>query len=355
MTDAPDIAAYAREIVAPSDEVAREARARIDALTKPVGSLGRIEALAVRLAAMAGLPAGKTIVSKAILVAAGDHGVSAENVSAYPADVTVQMVAGFAGGVAAINACARAARADLYVADFGTLVEPAANAALLSFRVGAGTANFARGPAMSPEQVDLALGYGISAFDEIVRRGPYDAIALGEMGIANTTSAAAIVAATLGVPARDVVGRGTGIDDERLERKIEVVDLAAARAVDGDWRTIASEVGGFEIVGLAGVMLAAARSRMPIVLDGFIVASAALLASRIAPAVVDYCVASHVSQERGHPVVLAALGLDPLFDFDLRLGEATGAALALPLVEAASRILREMLTFAEAGVATSLA
>ncbi len=352
--NAVDVAAYARLIVAPTDEAAREARRRIDSLTKPVGSLGRIETLAIRLAAMTGRPAGKPIEAKAILVAAGDHGVSAENVSAYPASVTAQMITAYTRGVAAINACARAVRADLYVADFGTIVAPAPHPSLLSFRVGPGTVNIARESAMPPAHVDVALGYGVAAFERIASRGPYDAIALGEMGIANTTSASAIIAALLGVDVQHVVGRGTGIGDDRLQRKIAVVEGAVARCIGADWRAVARELGGYEIIGLAGVMLAAARHRVPIVLDGFIVAAAALLASRIAPATLHYCIASHVSQEQGHPVVLSALGLEPLLDLGLRLGEATGAALALPLLEAASRIMFEMETFAQAGVATSI-
>jgi len=351
---AADVANYAGAIAAPTADAARKARQRIDSLTKPVGSLGRIETLAIRLAAITGRPSGKPIEAKAILVGVGDHGVSAEGVSAYPAAVTAQMLTAFTRGVAAINACARAARADLYVADFGATLAPAPHPSLLSFRVGPGTANMARERAMLPDLVDVALGYGVTAFERIARERAYDAIALGEMGIANTTSASAVSAALLGVDARQVVGRGTGIDDDRLRRKITVVECAVARCVGGDWRAVASEVGGFEIIGLAGAMLAAARHRIPIVLDGFIVAAAALLASRIAPAIIDYCIASHVSQERGHPTVLSALGLEPLLDLGLRLGEGTGAALALPLLEAASRIMFEMETFAQAGVATSL-
>jgi nicotinate-nucleotide--dimethylbenzimidazole phosphoribosyltransferase len=172
------------------------------------------------------------------------------------------------------------------------------------------------------------------------------------MGIGNTTSAAAIVAAFTGVPAAQVTGRGTGIDDRRLARKIAAIESALARCGDDTWEAIASEAGGYEIVGLAGVMLAAAQARIPIVLDGFIVSAAALIAAAIAPHVLDYCIAAHRSHEPGHAVALEALGLMPLLDLDLRLGEASGAALALPLVEAAARMVREMHTFAEAGVAT---
>ena len=196
------------------------------------------------------------------------------------------------------------------------------------------------------------LAAGIAAFDAVRARGPFDVLALGEMGIGNTTSAAAIVAAFTGAPAAQVVGRGTGIDDARLAHKVAVVADAVARCRDFTWDEIAAEVGGFEIVGLAAMMLCAARERIPIVLDGFIVAAAALIASAIAPAVLDYCIAAHRSQEPGHRLALAALGLEPLLDLDLRLGEASGAALVLPIVEAAARMVREMHTFAEAGVST---
>jgi nicotinate-nucleotide--dimethylbenzimidazole phosphoribosyltransferase len=333
--------------------VAAQARERVDALTKPLGSLGRIEALAVQLCAIAGTVQIRTNLKAAVLIGAGDHGIAAEGVSAYPAEVTPQMVGAFIGGFAAINAFSRAVGADLYVADFGVRVPSPAHPSLIDARIGAGTANFAHGPAMTYDEVDAALDAGIAAFENIYARENYDVIALGEMGIANTTSAAAMIAALTQSRAEDVVGRGTGVDDHGLTRKITVVDGALQRLTSHDWRTVAHEVGGFEIVGLAGAILAAARRRIPIVLDGFIVSAAALLAYHIAPATRDYCIAAHLSQERGHRVALHALELKPLLDLELRLGEGTGAALALPLIEAASRMVREMKTFAEAGVATA--
>lgn len=344
---------YAREIAPANAAIAALARARVDALTKPVGALGRIESLAIQLCAIAGTLEIETDPRKAVLVAAGDHGVNAEGVSAYPAEVSGQMVAAFTGGHAAINAFSRAVRADFYVVDFGVRERPEPHASLLDFRVGAGTANFAREPAMTFEQSGTAIAYGIAAFHHLMERRRYDVVALGEMGIGNTTSAAAMIGALTGATAADVVGRGTGIDDTVFARKIAVVDAALQRFAARDWRSIACEVGGFEIVGLAGVILAAARHRIPIVLDGFIVAAAALLAYRIAPATRDYCIAGHLSQERGHRIALEALGLRPLLDLELRLGEGTGAALALPLLEAASRMIREMKTFGEAGVAVA--
>ncbi len=333
---------------------AAAARARIDQLTKPLGSLGRIEELAVQLCAIArGLPA-HAYEARAALIGVGDHGVVAEGVSAYPQAVTAQMVSGFLGGSAAINAFARAARSRVYVANFGAVEDLPAHPDLLAFRVARGTANFAHGPALTREQVRQALQAGAQAFAAIAARGPLQALALGEMGIGNTTSAAALTAAFANVPAELVVGRGTGIDDERLAVKTAVVRAAVARCAGADWETVACEVGGLEIVALAGALIAAARAGIVVVLDGFIVGAAALLARSIAPNAIGYCIAAHRSQEPGHGVALAALGLRPLFDLELRLGEGSGAVLAFPLVEAAARMVREMHTFGEAGVSTKM-
>lgn len=332
-------------------EAAVAARARIDALTKPVGSLGRIEGLAIQLSAIAGRVVDRAYDRKAILIGAGDHGVADDGVSAYPPEVTPQMVGAFLAGHAAINAFARAVGAQVYVADFGVRIASEPNDALIDLAVARGTGNFARGDAaMSAEEAQRALEAGRDAVKNVLARAPYDVIALGDMGIGNTTSAAAIIAACTGASAADVTGRGTGVDDGRLARKRDVVERGIAGLRDASWEEIACAVGGFEIVGLAGAILACAERRIPVVLDGFIVASAALLAQRIAPDAIGYCVASHRSKERGHGVALEALGLEPLFDLDLRLGEASGAALALPLVEAATRMISEMLTFDEAGV-----
>ena len=332
---------------------ARAVHERISQLTKPVGSLGRIEELAEWLAAIHGGMPPSPYERRAILVGAGDHGVAEEGVSAYPSEVTPQMVGAFLGGFAAINAFARVARAEVFVANFGVASELPGAPRLFDLAIGRGTANFARGPAMSVEQVDAALAAGAEAFARIAREFDPQIVALGDMGIANTTSAAAMICALTGAKAEDVVGRGTGVDDEGLRRKLAVVASASARVAGADCRTIASEIGGFEIVGLAGTLLAAARARVPILLDGFIVAAAALLARAIAPTAIEYCIASHRSRETGHAVALRALGLVPLLDLDLRLGEASGAALAFPLCEAAARMVVEMKTFAEAGVSTA--
>jgi nicotinate-nucleotide--dimethylbenzimidazole phosphoribosyltransferase len=331
---------------------ARAARERIDQLTKPVGSLGRIEELAERLAAVhGGLP--PLYERRAILVGAGDHGVVAEGVSAYPSEVTPQMIGAFLGGFAAINAFARVAKAEVFVANFGVAGDLPSHERLLGVAVGRGTRNFAREAAMDAADVDRALQAGMNAFATIVDRVDPQILALGEMGIGNTTSAAAVICAITGASPEDVVGRGTGLDDDGMRRKLGVVASALSRLRSSDWRTVASEVGGYEIVGLAGALLAAASRRIPILLDGFIVGSAALLAQAIAPASLGYCVAAHRSRELGHAVALRHLGLVPLLDLDLRLGEGSGAALAMPLCDAASRMVREMKTFAQAGVSTA--
>jgi nicotinate-nucleotide--dimethylbenzimidazole phosphoribosyltransferase len=343
-----------RSAIVPIDaQAAAAARERIDNLIKPVGSLGRIEELAVQLCAIAGGMPQHVYERRTILIGAGDHGVAADGVSAYPSEVTAQMVGGFLAGFAAINAFARTARAEVFVANFGVREALPEHPRLFDVNAGYGTANLARGPAIARDHLPYTLAAGIAAFDAAVEAAPCDVIALGEMGIGNTTSAAAIVAAFTGKPPRAVVGRGTGIDDERLERKIACVERAIARCEDFTWEEIASEMGGYEIVGLAGVILSAARARIPVVLDGFIVAAAALIAGAIAPQSLGYCIAAHRSQEPGHALALDALGLVPLFDLELRLGEASGAALALPVIESAARMVREMKTFAQAGVATA--
>ena len=331
---------------------AQAARERIDNLTKPVRSLSRIEELAVRLCAIAGGVPSHAYERRAILVGAADHGVARSGVSAYPAEVTAQMVGAFLGDFAAISAFGRAVRANVWVVNFGVMTASPSHPRLIDVRCGAGTADLGREPAIAREALDGVIDAGVRAFERVQAEERVEVLAIGEMGIANTTAAAAIVSAFTGADPAAVVGRGTGIDDARLIAKRDVVRRAVARTTRVDWRSIASECGGFEIVGLAGVILAAARAQVPVVLDGYIISSAALIARAIAPAAVDYCIAAHRSREPGHRIALDALGLEPLLDLDLALGEGTGAALALPLVEAAARMVREMKTFEEAGVAT---
>lgn len=332
---------------------ARAARERIDNLTKPQGSLGRIEELAVQLAAIAGAIPSTPYTRKAVLIGVGDHGVAAEGVSAYPQEVTAQMVGAFAGGFGAINAFARVSGARVYVADFGCAQDLAHGEHCFDLKVRPGTRNFVRECALTSEEVECALRAGQTAFERIAAHG-VDVIAFGDMGIANTTCAAAIIAACTGAAPAAVIGRGTGVDDRGLQRKLEAIEAALDRFSGRDWRSIACEIGGLEILGLAGAMIAAANARVPIVLDGVIVSAAAVLACAIEPNLQGYFIASHLSVEPGHRAALAHLGLTPLFDFQLRLGEATGAALALPIVEAATRMVCEMRTFAELGVATKL-
>jgi nicotinate-nucleotide--dimethylbenzimidazole phosphoribosyltransferase len=337
--------------IAPLDEAAKAAaRARQNVLTKPAGSLGRLEALAVQLAGIT----GKTVPSverKTVIVLAGDHGVVAEKVSAYPSDVTAQMVLNFLRGGAAINVLARQAGARVVVADVGVAADLPDDPNLLVLKIARGTGNFVHGPAMSREQATRAIEAGIQIVSGEVARG-LDLVATGEMGIGNTTPASAIVAVYSGLPVVEVTGRGTGVDDAGLERKVEAIERAIAlhRPDGADPLGVLASVGGVEIGAIAGVCIGAAAHGVPVLVDGFISAAGALIAAELCPAVTPYLIASHLSVERGHAVLWDLLGLDPLLDLDLRLGEGTGAVLAMHLVEAACRIMAEMATFAEAGI-----
>lgn len=326
------------------------ARARHDTLTKPPGSLGRLEALAVQIAGMTANPRPR-LPHKAVIVAAADHGVTTEGVSAYPAAVTGQMVRNFLAGGAAINVLARQAGARVVVVDFGVASPLPDDGRLVRRAIRPGTRNFAREPALTPGEVVAALEAGAAVLDDEAEAG-LDLIATGEMGIGNTTAAAAVVAAFTGVAAARVVGRGTGLDDDAWRHKVEVVERALAlhRPGRADALDVLSKVGGLEIAGLAGVIIAAAARRIPVVLDGYITAAAAMAAASLAPAAGAFLLPSHRSVEPGHQVALDALALEPLFDLHLRLGEGTGATLAFPLIDAALAVLDEMATFAEAGV-----
>jgi nicotinate-nucleotide--dimethylbenzimidazole phosphoribosyltransferase len=285
---------------------------------------------------------------------AGDHGAAEEGVSAYPQEVTAQMVRNFATGGAAINVLARLQQTQVIVVDMGTKTPLEGVPGVRSQRQGTGTANFTRGPAMSRETAVKALECGITLAGELHEAG-VGLLAVGDMGIANSTAASALTAAFLGLPAEQVTGRGTGVDDERLRRKVRVVEQALAInwPNSADPIDVLAKVGGFEIAGLAGVMLGAAASKIAVVLDGFITGSAALVAVSLCPAVRDYLIAGHRSVEPGHAFILRRLELQPLLELDMRLGEGTGAVLALGLVEASLRVLREMATFEGAGVTDS--
>ena len=348
----------ARRIVAvpridlPDEEVARSTASILDAKTKPPGSLGRLEALACRLAAIRGEVPGEPL-RPVVVVATADHGVAAQGVSAYPQAVTGQMLANFANGGAAISVLAREAGAQLIVVDAG-VIDPPAIAGVRTLVVDGirGTADLARGPAMRPGVALGLIDRGIALVGELAAEG-FCVIALGDMGIANTTAASALAAALLPADPAAVCGPGTGLDRDGVARKIGVVRTGLATnglEPSTDPLAVLAAVGGLEIAFLVGLMLGAAGRRVPVVLDGFVTGAAALVAARLEPALVGSLIAATRSPEPGHALILEGLGLEPLLDLGIRLGEGSGAALALPLVRAAVAILTDMATFDEAGV-----
>jgi len=338
--------------IQPLDAGAMEqARVRQQQLTKPAGSLGRLEEVAIQVAGIRQNPV-PVVERKAVIVMAGDHGVTSEGVSAYPAAVTAQMVYNFLRGGAAINALARHAGASVVVVDVGVAAE-IEHPDLISHKVAHGSANMTTGPAMTREQMLEAIQVGSDVLDTLVGRG-IDMVATGDMGIGNTTASSAITATLARAPVALVTGRGTGIDDELLAHKVRVIERALARNAPDprDPLDVLMKVGGLEIAGLVGVIVAAASQRVPVVIDGFISGAAALVAVELQPAIGAYLFAGHSSVEPGHRVILARLGLEPLLDLKMRLGEGTGAVLAMNVIEAALHVHREMATFAEAGVST---
>lgn len=328
----------------------RRARDRQARLTKPPGSLGRLEDVSVQLAGIFGTerpcPRGKVVI-----VAAGDHGVVAQGVTAYPQAVTVQMVSNFLSGGAAVSVMARQAGVRLVVVDAGVAGELPRHPDLRTARVGCGTGDISRGPAMSRAQAERCILEGATLAMEAAESGA-DLTGAGDMGIGNTTPSSAIVAALTGAPPEETTGRGTGRTDEELRHKVAVVRraLEVNRPDPRDALDVLAKVGGFEIGVLAGVVLGGAMARRAVVLDGFISGAAALIAWALCPRARDYCIASHRSAERGHRVVLRHLRLRPLLDLHMRLGEGTGAVLAMGVIEAAAACLRAMATFEEAGV-----
>jgi len=339
------------KISPPDASVMAAARARQDSLTKPQGSLGRLEEISVQIAGICGAITPK-LEHKVIVTMAADHGVAADGVSLYPPEVTRQMVLNFLSGGAAINVLARHVGARVIVVDMGVSGGFEETPGLLRRPVASGTASLLRGPAMSREDATRAVLTGIEIVNEEINGAGLDIVGTGEMGIGNTTAASAITAAVTGRPPAEVTGRGTGVDDAALQHKISVIETALAlnRPDPSDALDVLAKVGGFEIGGLAGVMLGAAAARRPVVIDGFISGAAALIACGLAPALKDYLIPAHLSVEAGHRTVLSHLGLKPVLDLDLRLGEGTGAALGISLVAAAVKILGEMATFGEAGV-----
>jgi nicotinate-nucleotide--dimethylbenzimidazole phosphoribosyltransferase len=339
--------------ITPQDACWRDqARARLDQLIMPHWALGRLMDLAVDLAGIA-RSLHPPVARKAIVTMAGDHGVAAEGVSKYPQEVTAQMVHGFAGGLASISVLARLAGAKVTVVDMGVagdlgpLVE---SGKIVSKRVAPSTANIAVGPAMTRQQALRAVEAGIEIVDELA--DSIDVLGTGDMGIANTTPSTAVVAALTGTPVAELTGRGTGIDDAQLALKIAIVQAALEvnRPDSRDGLDVLSKVGGFEIGGIAGLVLGAAAHRKPVLVDGFISTAGALIARALCPTAVEYVIAAHRSVEPGHRAMHRLLGKEPLLDLNLRLGEGTGAALAMPLVDAAQRILTEVATFDEAHV-----
>jgi nicotinate-nucleotide--dimethylbenzimidazole phosphoribosyltransferase len=329
----------------------REARERQAQLTKPPGSLGVLEEASVRLAGIQRRCPPAPMTRPAVAVFAGDHGVHAQGVTPWPQEVTASMIENFRAGGAAVNVLARQAGAEVYVVDVGVAADVEPGPRVWDRKVRAGTSDLAEGPAMTVDEALTALVAGVEVAERLVDEG-HDCLITGDMGIANTTPSAALVSAFTGEPAATVTGRGTGVDDPTYARKVAVVERALAdRPVGSDPVETLASLGGLEHAGLAGLVLGAASRRVPVILDGVIAGAAALVAQGLAPVAVDHCFAGHRSVEPGHAVALARLGLRPLVDLDLRLGEGSGAVLAFPIVEAAGAVLREMATFDSAGVA----
>lgn len=331
-----------------NDELATALRAAIDNKTKPLGSLGRLEALALQIGLIQATAAPR-IDHPAILVFAADHGIVAEGVSAYPQEVTWQMVENFLAGGAAINVFARQNQCAIQIIDAGVNHDFGERAGLVDCKVAFGTRNFAVEPAMSTEECALAMERGMA----LARDLPGNVLGFGEMGIGNTTAAAALMHKLAGFPLLECVGAGTGLSPEGVRRKQAVLEAAVARhtGIDDPLAVLAT-FGGFEIAMMAGAMLQAAALRKVLLIDGFIVTSALLVAARLQPAILDYCVFAHCSDEQGHRLMLDHLDARPLLQLALRLGEGTGSALALPLLQAAVNFLAEMATFSSAQVST---
>lgn len=330
-------------------EAMAQAQARVDSLLKPPGSLGRLEELAVRLAGITA-HAFPEITQKSVIVMAGDHGVVAEGVSAAPQEITWQILPRFVDGTGGIGVLARHVGAKVVVVDIG-VARPVEWPGVVVRKIRHGTGNITRGPAMTREEAVRAVEAGIELAQAEVEEGA-DLIATGDMGIGNTTPSSAILCAITGIPVEEAVGRGTMINDVVLAQKRRAVAeaLRVNRPDKSDPLGLLAKVGGLEIAGLAGVILGAAARRVPVLLDGFITGAAALIAAGLCPRAKDFMLAAHLSEERAHRHMLTALRLRPILDLNLRLGEGTGAALAMPVVEAAVKILKEMTTFNDSGV-----
>jgi nicotinate-nucleotide--dimethylbenzimidazole phosphoribosyltransferase len=348
----------ANKITALNKLAINEAKARLDNLTKPVGSLGRLEDLAMQIAGITGT-LNPDFKRKLIIIMAADHGVAEEGVSAYPKEVTPQMVYNFLSGGAGINVLARHAGADVVIADIGIAADVSkaagaianAKSLLIEKKIAYGTANMAKGRAMSRAQACDAVETGIGIAGDMISKG-YGIIGTGDMGIANTTASSAIAAVICGVDVEKVTGYGTGIDDKSFINKVRIIKKAINlnKPDTEDGIDVLSKVGGFEIGGIAGVIIGCAALKVPVVIDGFISGAGALIAELIAPQCRNYMIASHSSVEKGHAIMLRKLKLQPLFNFNLRLGEGTGAAIGIGIADAAIKLMNEMATFGEAGV-----
>jgi len=338
------------DITVTNNQAAILARRRLDSLTKPPGSLGILETIGIQIAAIQGNPM-PVLGNKVVLTMAGDHGVVVEGVSAFPQEVTPQMVMNFLNHGAAINVLAKHVGAKVVVTDVGVAAEPINHPNLKTFRIRNGTRNMAKEPAMTQVETVAAIEVGIKLVNQEIDEGA-SLVATGEMGIGNTTASSAIVACFSGEAIPVLTGRGTGLDDQGLSLKHRIIKQALA--VNQPDPTlpldVLSKVGGLEIAALTGVVLGAAARKVPIVLDGFISSAAALVAYKLNATCRQYMVASHLSQEPGHKIILDMMGLQPMLYLDLRLGEGTGAVLAFSLIEAAVKIMHEMATFEEAGV-----
>jgi len=335
---------------------AEDAQNRLDSLTKPQGSLGRLEEFAKQLVAIteAQMP---DLGKKVVFTFAGDHGVAEEGVSAFPKEVTPQMVMNFINGGAGINVLARHAGAEVVVVDIGvdydfveTGLKPVST--FISRKVLSGTRNMRKGPAMTREEAEKCIQVGIGLANEYAEKG-YNMFGTGEMGIANTTPSSAITAFLTDRSVEEITGRGTGINDEAWKNKVQVIkdSIAVNKPDKNDPVDVLSKIGGAEIAGIAGLIIGAAANKVPVVIDGFISTAGALIAYLIEPKTKDYMFAAHMSQEVGHKAILEKIGLRPILDLDMRLGEGTGAALAMMIIEGGLKIYKEMATFAEAAVA----
>ncbi len=331
------------------EEATKQALERVNSLATPPGALGELNSMAVQLAGIMGTATPK-IGKKCIIVMGGDHGVCDEGVNAFPQEITVAMMATFSKGGASINCLSKSVGADVIVVDVG--VKGDVNFPhVIQKKVRPGTANMALGPAMTREEAIAALEVGIATATQQIDAG-YDLLATGDMGIGNTTPSSALLAAFTTLSPLEVVGRGTGVDDEGLMRKVVAIEkaLQVNQPDIADPVGVLAKVGGLEIAGLAGVILGAAAKKRPIIIDGFISSAAALVAAKIAPLSAKYMIGSHCSAEQAHRILLETIGLKPVLNMQMRLGEGTGAALTMPIVEAATKILTEIFTFADLGV-----